>query len=287
MPLGRWVDDQPPQSLKGIWPPSATLHITLELVSWKTVTEVTNDKKVIKKIVNEREGYERPNEGTVTKGVLSGMGCVVVCIIMLSHLSDSETYWEVARWNYRRGMTMMSYLSSRWMKSLHFAEQVVDGLDIAVMTMKKGVVAKLTIALEYGFGSSESKQELVVVPPNSTLYYEVELESFVKVSSVRFLFVRLLHYAWYDEEEKKQPKVLKVSCNMNNATCKLKLKEYKHAEKLCTKVLELESTNVKALYRRAQDYIQLAYLDLAEIDIKKALEIDPNNRGGIFVETRT
>lgn len=43
-------------------------------------------------------------------------------------------------------------------------------------------------------------------------------------------------------------------------------------------VLEIESRNVKALYRRAQAYIHLADLDLAELDIKKALEIDPNNR---------
>lgn len=43
-------------------------------------------------------------------------------------------------------------------------------------------------------------------------------------------------------------------------------------------VLELESRNVKALYRRAQAYIQLVDLDLAEHDIKKALEIDPDNR---------
>ena len=35
---------------------------------------------------------------------------------------------------------------------------------------------------------------------------------------------------------------------------------------------------MKALYRRAQAYIQLVDLDLAEIDIKKALEIDPDNR---------
>lgn len=48
--------------------------------------------------------------------------------------------------------------------------------------MKKGEVALLTIAPEYGFGSSESKQELAVVPANSTLYYEVELVSFEKVS---------------------------------------------------------------------------------------------------------
>lgn len=35
---------------------------------------------------------------------------------------------------------------------------------------------------------------------------------------------------------------------------------------------------MKALYRRAQAYIQLADLDLAELDIKKALDIDPENR---------
>jgi tetratricopeptide (TPR) repeat protein len=43
-------------------------------------------------------------------------------------------------------------------------------------------------------------------------------------------------------------------------------------------VLELESTNVKALYRRAQAYIELVDLELAELDAKKALEIDPDNR---------
>jgi len=45
-------------------------------------------------------------------------------------------------------------------------------------------------------------------------------------------------------------------------------------------VLELDSQNVKALYRRVQAYIQLADLELAEADIKKALEIDPDNRYG-------
>lgn len=47
--------------------------------------------------------------------------------------------------------------------------------------MKKGEIALVIIAPEYAFGASESKQELAVVPPNSTLYYEIELVSFVKV----------------------------------------------------------------------------------------------------------
>lgn len=59
-------------------------------------------------------------------------------------------------------------------------EQVIDGLDRAAMSMKKGEVALLIIAPEYAFGPSESKQDLEVVPPNSTVYYEVELVSFVK-----------------------------------------------------------------------------------------------------------
>jgi FK506-binding protein 4/5 len=61
-------------------------------------------------------------------------------------------------------------------------EQVIDGLDKAVLTMKKGEVALLIIAPEYAFGSSQSQQELAVIPPNSTVYYEVELVSYEKVS---------------------------------------------------------------------------------------------------------
>lgn len=48
-------------------PPNATLNINLELVSWKTVSNITDDKKVIKKILKEGEGYEKPNEGAVVK----------------------------------------------------------------------------------------------------------------------------------------------------------------------------------------------------------------------------
>jgi hypothetical protein len=49
-------------------PANAILHIELELVSWKTVTEIGEDKKITKKILKEGDGYERPNEGAVVKG---------------------------------------------------------------------------------------------------------------------------------------------------------------------------------------------------------------------------
>lgn len=282
---------KPAHGDEGAVPPNATLEITLELVSWKTVSEVTDDKKVIKKIVKEGEGYERPNDGAVVKLKLIGKLQDGTVFLKKGHGDDEAELFEFTT----------------------DEEQVIDGLDRAVMTMKKGEVALLTIAPEYAFGSSESRQELAVVPPNSTLYYEVELVSFIKdkeswdmttgekveaagkkkeegnalfktgkyaKASKRYeKAVKFIEYdTSYTDEQKKSAKALKIACNLNDAACKLKLKDYKQAEKLCTKVLELESTNVKALYRRAQAYIQLADFDLAEFDIKKALEIDPNNR---------
>jgi FK506-binding protein 4/5 len=44
-------------------PPNSTLQVTLELVSWRTASEVTVDKKVVK----EGKGYEYSNEGAVVK----------------------------------------------------------------------------------------------------------------------------------------------------------------------------------------------------------------------------
>ncbi|XP_068320266.1 peptidyl-prolyl cis-trans isomerase FKBP62-like [Pyrus communis] len=281
---------KPASGSEGAVPPNTTLHITLELVSWRTVSEVTDDKKVIKKILKEGEGYERPNEGAVVK------------LKLIGKLQDGK---EFLKKGHAEGEDLFEFKTDE--------EQVIDGLDRAVLTMKKGEVALLTIAPEYAFGSLESQQELAVVPPNSTVNYEVELASFEKdkeswdmnteekieaagkkkeegnalFKAGKYVraskrYEKAVKYIDYDssfsEEVKKQAKALKVACNLNDAACKLKLKEYKQAEKLCSKVLELEGRNVKALYRRAQAYIQLADLDLAELDIKKALEIDPNNR---------
>uniref|UniRef100_A0A7C9EMT0 peptidylprolyl isomerase n=1 Tax=Opuntia streptacantha TaxID=393608 RepID=A0A7C9EMT0_OPUST len=281
---------KPASGDEGAVPPNATLQITLELVSWKTVSFVTDDKKVVKKILKEGEGFDRPNEGAIVK------------VKLIGKLEDGTLFLKKG---HEDGDELFEFKTDE--------EQVIEALDRAVLTMKKGELALLTIAPEYAFGSSESKQELAVVPPNSTVYYEVELVSFEKEKESWDMntqekieaaakkkeegnalfkagkygraskrYEKAVKYIEYDssfsDEEKKQAKALKISCNLNTAACKLKLKEYKQAEKLCTKVLEMDSMNVKALYRRAQAYIHLADLELAEFDIKKALEIDPDNR---------
>ncbi|KAK9068705.1 hypothetical protein SSX86_012820 [Deinandra increscens subsp. villosa] len=269
-------------------PPNTSLQITLELVSWKTVSEVTTDNKVLKKILKEGEGYDRPNDGAVVQ------------VKLIGKLQDGTVF-------VKKGYDEVPF------EFKIDEEQVIDGLDRGVKTMKKGEVSLLTIHPEYAFGLTESHQESATVPANSTVYYDVELISFEKEKDMWELtaeekietsgrkkeegnslfkkqkyeraskrYEKALSFIEYDsafsEDEKQQAKLLKISCNLNNAACKLKLRDYKQAVKLCTKVLDADSKNVKALYRRAQAYIQLVDPDLAEMDIKKALDIDPDNR---------
>ncbi|KAI7748811.1 hypothetical protein M8C21_019574 [Ambrosia artemisiifolia] len=269
-------------------PPNTALQITLELVSWKTVYEVTTDNKVSKKVLKEGEGYDRPNDSAVVQVKLTGK------------LEDGTVF-------VKKGHDEVPF------EFKIDEEQVIDGLDRGVKTMKKGEVSLLTIHPEYAFGSTESHQEYATIAANSTVYYEVELISFEKEKNLWELttqekieacmrkkeegnslfkkqkyeraskrYEKALSFIEYDsafnEDEKQQAKLLKNSCNLNNAACKLKLRDYKQAVKLCTKVLDADSKNVKAFYRRAQACIQLVDLDLAEMDIKKALEIDPDNR---------
>ena len=52
---------------------------------------------------------------------------------------------------------------------------------MAVSKMKKGEIALITISPLYGFGATETKRDLALVPANSTLVYELELISFTRV----------------------------------------------------------------------------------------------------------
>ncbi|CAJ1938765.1 unnamed protein product [Sphenostylis stenocarpa] len=280
---------RPASGEEGAVPPNASLQVDLELVSWKNVSDITKDRKVLKKTLKEGEGYERPNDGAVVQVKLIGKLQDGTVFIKKGHDDEQPFEFKIDE------------------------EQVIDGLDKAVKNMKKGEIASLIIQPEYAFGSSGSPQELAIVPPNSTVYHEVELLSFEKekeswdlntpekIEAARkkkeegnALFkvgkyeraakryekaIKFIEYdSSFSDEEKQQAKTLKITCNLNNAACKLKLKDYKQAEKMCTKALELDSRNVKALYRRAQAYLHLVDLDLAEMDIKKALEIEPDNR---------
>ncbi|CAI5970861.1 unnamed protein product [Closterium sp. NIES-64] len=271
-------------------PPNETLSIDLELVAWRKVEKVTEDGKVMKEEIEAGEGYERPNDESVVK-VRYTLRLEDGTVVEEKGMGDGEEPFEFTT----------------------DEEQVVPGLDKAVMKMKKGELATVTIAPEYAYGSEKKTLEKGTVPANSTLVYELRLAEFVKDKESwelgdeekvahaakkkeegNVLFksgkyvraakkyskaMKLIEYdTQFKDEEKKACKVLKVSCGLNEAACQLKLKDFPAAVKLTSKVLELEGSNVKALYRRAQAYMGTEDYDLAEWDVKKALDLDPENR---------
>ncbi|XP_026431708.1 70 kDa peptidyl-prolyl isomerase-like isoform X2 [Papaver somniferum] len=259
--------------------------IDLELISWKSVINVAEDKRVIKKILREGEGFDHPNEGSVVK-----VKYTCECedgIVIESKGSDYDPYEFIC-----------------------FEDHIPEGLFRAIVTMRKGEKSLITICSEYSSNIVVSRSS---AQTNGTLIYDVELLSFTKekphwkietaekleacekkkdegnrlfrcgkfwCSSMKYeKAVKCVEFDHsFTDEEKTRANALRISCHLNNAACKLKLGDYVEASKCCTKVLELDPSNVKALYRRSQSYLETRDLEKAEIDIKKALSINPNNR---------
>ncbi|KAF3948882.1 hypothetical protein CMV_025171 [Castanea mollissima] len=270
-------------------PPGSILNIDVELLSFKPVIDITGDSKVLKKILREGEGAVIPNEGAT------------VTISYMAQLEDGTIFEKKGI----DGEQPLEFITDE--------EQVIAGLDQAVATMKKGERAILTIHPDFGFGSSEVRQDLAVIPPSSNVVYEVEMIDFTKekapwemsnnekIEAARMkkeegnLLFKTGKYqrarkkydkaadfvnedGSFEDDEQKLAEQLRVSCWLNGAACSLKLHDFQGAIKLCSEVLDIEFHSVKALYRRAQAYMETEDLVSAELDIKKALEADPHNR---------
>ncbi|XP_012857389.1 PREDICTED: 70 kDa peptidyl-prolyl isomerase-like isoform X2 [Erythranthe guttata] len=227
-------------------PTCPNLIIHLELVNWRTVVDITGDKNILKKITKNGEAFDHPNEGSLVK------------------------------------------------------EKIHGGLDRAVMTMKKGEEAIVKISADFlNFAAPmvyeiklidfETKKPFWKMDPQERIS---ECETNKNDGNILFKdgkfelasnkYDKAAKYVEYNhsfsDEQKNQANSLRLSCYLNEAACKLKIGEYKEVTKLCTKVLELDPYNVKALFRRSQAYMGTSDLEKAEEDIKRALSIDPNNR---------
>ncbi|KAL1194387.1 Peptidyl-prolyl cis-trans isomerase FKBP62 [Cardamine amara subsp. amara] len=269
-------------------PPNSVLSIDVVLVSYKHVIDVVGDSKVLKKILRDGEGKSVADDGTT------------VTVSYVAKLEDG-TIFEMKGVEEEEPLVFVTD-----------EEQVISGLDKAAATMKKGEKAVLTISPEYGFGNVEVQRDLAKVSQCSTLIYEVEMLDFVKEKRPREMSneekietanrkkeegnllyknqkyqqaakkynkaAECIERGSFKGDEETQVKALRVSCLLNGAACSLKLKDFLETICLCTEVLDIEFQNVKALYRRAQSYIEMGDFNSAEMDIKKALEADPENR---------
>lgn len=270
-------------------PPNSDLEMELTLDAIREVTLVTPG--VTKKTLEESSEWRTANEGAK------------VTIRYRATLPDGTVFDEAVEGS-EAEVTVDD-------------EQVPEGVDLALMKMKKGERALIVINnAKLAFGDAGHSGRLAAVPPGAApITYDITVVDLVnpkdkwemngeekveaakvakekgnaaykagKLERAARLYSRVTEVigdgaATSDDKEsaevKAQMKDLRKSAWLNLAAVELKRGNHKDAAKHCTKVLEADPANVKALYRRAQALTGLQELIEAERDIKAALDIEP------------
>jgi len=81
-----------------------------------------------------------------------------------------------------------------------------------------------------------------------------------------------------NDTQKEEVRTIKAALYNNMAMCYLKLEKWIKAKENCRYCLEIEPQNVKALYRRAQTFVEEKNWDEADADLKRALEVAPEDK---------
>jgi len=185
--------------------------------------------------------------------------------------------------------------------------EVIKAWDAGVATMRQGEKSILTCRHDYAYGEEGSPPK---IPPKSTLKFEVELfgwddpepdtiqekilaankrkdEGNDKFKESQYkeaceLYNKAIDYfknSWsLTDDEKKEVDGIKLPCLLNLAACQLKTKDYSDAILSCSKALDIDTHNVKALYRRAQAYSRSADWENAKADLLEGIKLAPNNK---------
>lgn len=261
-----------------------TCMVTLK--DWHKVECVTSDNGVIKKSLNSIDDWKHPNAGATVKIAYTG------------RLENGTIFDE------RKEDNPLEFVTEE--------EQCpCEGLELAIMKMKVGEHCLVTIHPEHAFGAG-SEQPLHNVPADSTVIYDVtllemekakeswDMDEEEKVSAAQSLkdkgneafkkgkIPRAISL-WersktcvemndnFKGQNKSEAKIILKSLHLNSAAAYLKVNEPLKAREAVSKVLEHDPYNMKALYRRAQSYIDTEDWVEAAQDIKLALGNEPNN----------
>lgn len=111
------------------------------------VEDLTNDGGVLKRIIKEGEGFEKPADGSE------------VTVRYLGTLHDNNKEFD----------------KNDTFKFTVGKGQVIKGWDVALRSMRLNEICKVTLKPEYAYGSSGAGSS---IPPNATLDFEIELKHF-------------------------------------------------------------------------------------------------------------
>uniref|UniRef100_A0A8B9L8B6 peptidylprolyl isomerase n=1 Tax=Astyanax mexicanus TaxID=7994 RepID=A0A8B9L8B6_ASTMX len=264
------------------FPPNSTLLFEVELLSFRG-EELTEDGGILRRIKVKGEGYNNPNEGATVHVHLEGR-CG-------DRLFQSRDITFVVGESEDKGIPL--------------------GVDRAMEKMQKGECCLLYLKPRYGFGK-EGKAEYGI-GPNAELLYEVTLKDFdkakefwemdlteklekgvqVKQKGTQYFKAGRYYHAviqyqrivtWLEmecglgKEQQQAIHALLLVAYLNLALCYLRLQEYAQTVENCNKVMELDSKNEKALYRRGEARLLRNEFSLALVDFRQVLQVNPSNR---------
>ncbi|BAS72725.1 Os01g0561900 [Oryza sativa Japonica Group] len=212
-------------------PPDATLYVYLQLMSWKTVRHIGQNGTILKKTLRRGnlEGQHTENQA-------------VVGVRLIGKLHDGAVFDQRGH----QGDEPFEFVVDE--------EQVSDGLEEAVLTMWEGEVSLFTIPPQC------LQDQHVVVPPGSSVTYEIELVSVVndkhpwlmsQAESVEAAVEkekedRSYSRAFDEEDIDGEIKQMLISFAFKAAECATQLQRFEQAYHRYREVLEYDPGNVKA-----------------------------------------
>mmetsp|Transcript_34068 Transcript_34068/g.59406 ORF Transcript_34068/g.59406 Transcript_34068/m.59406 type:complete len:401 (-) Transcript_34068:1180-2382(-) len=190
--------------------------------------------------------------------------------------------------------------------------KVIRGWDLGIATMKQGERALFVCRSEYAYGK---KGFPPMIPPSSTLKFEIELISFKDydpstreltleerlakanelknqgndlirqgqfASALNDFYLQALTWIEADRSEGDAQhavdlRATKAALYSNAAMCQLKSEAWESCIDYCNKALELQPSNVKVLFRKAQAQFNFKQLEPANQTCQAALALEPNS----------
>ncbi|XP_059185299.1 peptidyl-prolyl cis-trans isomerase FKBP5 [Centropristis striata] len=263
-------------------PPSSLVVFEMELLKFEGEA-LTDDSGVIRRIKVKGDGYTNPNDGSTVEVHLEGR-CG-------GRLFDRRDVTFVVGEAEDKGVPL--------------------GVDRAMDKMQKGECCVLYLKPKYGFGT-QGKPEYKI-GPDKDIIYEVTLKNFQRAkeswemdlpekldlaATVKHKGNQYFKAGWYHQaviqyqrivswlemecgtgvEQQKRIQSFMLTSHLNLALCFLRIKEFSQVVENCNKVIELDESNEKALYRRGEARLLRNEFSLAMEDFQHVLQVNPSNR---------